>query len=102
MHAVPRRHRKSGQTDDRTALGRTVVARADTGHDRRLDLWARPGRDEPGQAGPEAFPRGSGVSIRTSLSVIPAQAGIYPSAVRAVEKWVPAFAGMTFPAGISQ
>jgi hypothetical protein len=28
-------------------------------------------------------------------TVIPAQAGIHLSAVRAAEKWIPAFAGMT-------
>jgi hypothetical protein len=29
------------------------------------------------------------------FSVIPAKAGIHPTAVRASDKWIPAFAGMT-------
>src|SRR6516162_8663394 len=59
MHAVPRRHREGRQADECAALGRAVVAGADAGHERRLDLRPGPGCNEPGQDGPEAFPRGS-------------------------------------------
>ena len=44
---------------EQPALGRAAPERADPGDDRRLDLRPRPGRDEPGQAGAEALPRGS-------------------------------------------
>src|SRR5487761_1111814 len=69
MHAVPRRHREGGQADDGAALGRGSVAGADPGDERRLDLRPRPGRDEPGQDGAEAFPRGSGVTIDTAIQI---------------------------------
>src|SRR5262249_23273705 len=69
MHALPRRHREGGQADDNATLGRTAIAGADAGHDRRLDLRAGASRDEPGQAGAEAFPRGSDMTepIRFTL-----------------------------------
>src|SRR5262249_53406139 len=67
-----RRHRKSRQVDDRAALGRSAATGADAGHGRRVDLRARSGRDEPGQAGAEAFPRGSDVSHPHRL-VVPAK-----------------------------
>src|SRR5215813_8452333 len=72
MHTLSRRYREGSQTDDRTALGRAAAAGIDAGHDRRFDLWAWPGRDEPGQAGAETFPRGFGVTYHL---VIPAKAG---------------------------
>ena len=59
MHAVPGRHRKGGRADERAALGRSIARRPRAGHGRRVDLRARASRDEPGQAGAEAFPRGS-------------------------------------------
>ena len=39
-------------------LGRGAAERFDPGDGRRLDLRPGPGRDEPGEAGAEAFPRG--------------------------------------------
>ena len=56
----------------RAALGRRAAAGADPGHGRRLDLRPGPGGDEPGQAGAEALPRGSGVVTAVERLQIPA------------------------------
>src|ERR1700687_360287 len=92
MHAVPGRHRKGSRADEPSTLGRGVARRPRAGHGRRVDLRAGPGRDEPGQAGAEAFPRGPEMIFSV---VIPAKAGIHWSAIAMAERWIPAFAGMT-------
>jgi formate dehydrogenase len=95
MHALPRRNRKGGQTDDRTTLGRGIAGRIDPRHGRRLDLRSRPSGDEPGQAGPEPLPRGSSMNTRQSSFVIPAQAGAHWSGVEPSADGATAFAGLT-------
>src|SRR5262245_42861432 len=72
MHPVPRRHRESRQIDERAALGRAAIAGIDASHERRLDLRPGPGGDEPGQAGAEAFSRGSDVMSTENVVQVPA------------------------------
>src|SRR5215469_5016667 len=69
MHPVPRRHRESGQTDERAALGRGAAAGSDPCHERRLDLRSRPSGNESRHPGAEALSRGSEMSepIRFTL-----------------------------------
>src|SRR5260370_13875954 len=76
MHAMRGGHGKGRQADDGAAWGRAAAAGADPGHERRLNLWPGESRDEPGQNGAEAFPRGSdviGISAQQNPIVIPAQ-----------------------------
>src|SRR6476646_10702676 len=57
--ALSGRHREGCHADERAALGRGSAGRIDARHDRRVDLRAGSGGDEPGQDGGEAFPRRS-------------------------------------------
>src|SRR5207253_1773495 len=70
-HAVSRRHREGGQADDIAALGRAAAAGADAGDERRLDLRLGAGRDEPGHASAQAFPRGFDVRTLSNEAVVP-------------------------------
>src|ERR1700746_1476228 len=72
VHALPCRHRESGQIDDDAALGRAAIAGTDAGDERRLDLRFGAGRDEPGDAGVEAFPRGSDAMSNEKMAQFPA------------------------------
>ena len=62
---------------ERPRLGRDAARRADQGDDRRLDLRPRPGGDEPGEDGAEAFPRGSGEEMSANRSLV--MAGLVPA-----------------------
>ncbi len=78
----------------RAALGRAAAAGTDAGHERRLDLRPGPGGDEPGQAGAEAFPRGSDVMLtQRSPRHSRRRRGSRSSAPTAVEAWAPASRG---------
>src|SRR5262249_754412 len=58
MHALPCRHREGGGVDGRGKMGCDVARRSDAGNDGFVDLRLGTSRDEPGEDGAEAFPRG--------------------------------------------
>src|SRR4051794_31353091 len=90
MYAVPGRHRESGHADEPAALGRGIAERFDAGDERCVDLRPRAGGDEPGQAGAEAFPRGS---AGTGSDMISSPRKFLSSRNFLVSLPVPAFAG---------